>query len=156
MKKSQLDQDEYNPYFQSYIDQAVEEDLLTGLVIGKRTTVSFFKSIPEDKHEYRYAEHKWTIKELLLHLIDSERMFSYRSLAIARGDSQNSPGFNENTYVPNSNANKRDKESLLNEYSAVRNATISLYEGLTEDMLDRIGKANNSSITAKAIGFIIP
>lgn len=156
MKKSNLDPTEYHPYFQNYIDQNKEDDLLTGLIIGKRSMLKFFKSIPQEKHEYRYAEHKWTIKELLLHLIDSERMFAYRALAVARGDTQNLPGFNENAYVPNSNANNRTLKSLVNEYNVVRNATICLFEGLTEDMLERIGKANNSPISARAIGFIIP
>ena len=111
-------------------------------------SISFFK------HEFRYAEGKWTIKDIILHLIDAERIFAYRALRIARNDKTALPGFEENDYVVTANANNREYESLFTEYETVRNATISLFKTFTSEDFLRLGTASNNSISVRAIGYI--
>ncbi|MEZ4855970.1 MAG: DinB family protein [Gelidibacter sp.] len=146
---------EYNPYYQTYIDKANALAIPEGLSANSKSVVAFFESIPKDKLEYRYAEGKWTIKELLHHIIDTERIFAYRALRVARKDKTPLPGFDENEYVLPAKSNDRSIESLLNEYKAVRQATLALFETFTNEMLIEIGTASNSPISARAIGFII-
>ena len=112
-------------------------------------SISFFK------HEFRYAEGKWTIKDIILHLIDAERIFAYRALRIARNDKTALPGFEENDYVISANANEREFESLLKEYIIVREATISLFENLSETDLLKPGTASNASVSVRGIGYCI-
>ena len=112
-------------------------------------SISFFK------HEFRYAEGKWTIKDIILHLIDAERIFAYRALRIARNDKTALPGFEENDYVVAANANNRGYESLLAEYETVRNVSISLFETFTSEELLRLGTASNNSVSVRAIGYIM-
>lgn len=146
---------EYNPYYQTYIDKANALAIPEGLSANSKSVVAFFESIPKDKLEYRYAEGKWTIKELLHHIIDTERIFAYRALRVARKDKTPLPGFDENEYVLPAKSNDRSIESLLSEYKAVRQATLALFETFTNEMLIEIGTASNSPISARAIGFII-
>lgn len=146
---------EYNPYYQTYIDKANDLAIPEGLSANSKDVIAFFESIPKDKLEYRYAEGKWTIKELLHHIIDTERIFAYRALRVARKDKTPLPGFEENEYVQPAKSNDRSIESLLNEYKAVRQATLALFETFTNEMLIEIGTASNSPISARAIGFII-
>ena len=115
----------------------------------------FFKTIPVFKHEFQYALEKWTIKDIILHLIDAERIFTYRALRIARNDKTELPGFEENDYVVTANANNREYESLLAEYETVRNASISLFETFTSEDLFRLGTASNNSVSVRAIGYIL-
>lgn len=116
---------------------------------------SFFRSIPPEKENYRYAEGKWTPKDILLHLIDAERIFAYRALRIARNDKTALPGFEENDYVIEANAEERSMESLLEEYFDVRKATISLFLSFSADALKRLGEASGFSVSVRAIGYII-
>lgn len=145
---------EYNPYYQAYINKAQNVGLKEGLRKNFELVLEFLNAIPEDKLEYRYAEGKWTIKEVIQHLIDAERIFSYRALRIARQDQTPLPGFEENDYVPASFANNRSKEELLIDYKAVRQATVSLFDSFTNDMLLQVGTASNSPISVRALGFI--
>jgi uncharacterized damage-inducible protein DinB len=108
-----------------------------------------------DKFDYRYAEGKWTIKEIIQHIIDTERIFSYRALRISRNDKTPLPGFEENDYVDNTDANKRGLQELLTELSAVRHATLLLFKSFSEEQLARIGIASENEISVRAIGFII-
>jgi uncharacterized damage-inducible protein DinB len=117
--------------------------------------VSFISNIPIEKLEYRYAEGKWTIKDLLLHLIDAERIFAYRALRIGRGDKTPLAGFEENGYVINANANSRSEESLLKEFELVRKSTLELFKNFTDEQLAYLGTSSDSIISVRAIGFII-
>jgi len=150
-----LQVNEYASYQMNYIKLVSEYSILKGLVIQKEEMIHFFKTIPVFKQEYKYAESKWTIKDLILHLIDAERIFSYRALRIARNDKTALPGFEENDYVIAANANDRDFESLLNEYSIVREASISLFESFSESDLLKLGMASNASVSVRGIGFCI-
>ena len=146
---------EFAPYYENYIKLVPEQDIIKGLIKQKKEMLHFFKSIPVFKHEFQYAEGKWTIKDIILHLIDAERIFTYRALRIARNDKTELPGFEENDYVVTANANNREYESLLAEYETVRNASISLFETFTTDDLLRLGMASNNNVSARAIGYII-
>lgn len=150
-----LQPNEFAPHYENYIKLVPEQDIVKGLLKQKEEMLHFFKSIPLFKHEFSYAEGKWTIKDIILHLIDAERIFSYRALRIARNDKTPLPGFEENDYVPNANANEREYESLLAEYEIVRNASISLFETFTSEDLLRLGIASNKSVSVRAIGYIM-
>ena len=153
MKNLQLN--EFAPYYENYIKLVPEQDIIKGLTKQKGEMLHFFKSIPVFKHEFRYAEGKWTIKDIILHLIDAERIFAYRALRIARNDKTVLPGFEENDYVVAANANNREYENLLTEYEIVRNASISLFETFTSEDLLRLGTASNNSVSVRANGYIL-
>lgn len=102
----------------------------------------------------RYAPGKWTPKEVLLHLIDTERIFTYRALRFARGDAQSLPGFDENEFAANSEANDRPLSDLLTEYHAVRAATLALFGSFNAAQLDRVGLANGGATSVRALVFI--
>lgn len=155
MKSSQLQNNEFSSFYSSYIDEVNDENLIDALENGLSQLESFFSNIPFEKLEYRYLENKWTIKDILLHLIDAERIFSYRALRIGRGDVTPLPGFEENDYVPNAMANTRSLENLITEFKAVRNSTLLLFKNFTKEQLLNIGTASNNLISVRAIGFII-
>jgi len=148
---------EFKPYFAIYIEPAVARnlDIVPLLELGLKDTCDFFKGIPAQKELYAYAEQKWTIREILLHLIDTERIFSYRALRIARNDKTNLPGFDENDFARNSKANMRTLQELTEEFKAVRHATLSLFRRFDADDWSKTGMASNSEISVRAIGFIL-
>jgi len=154
MKVTDLTPEEYHSYFKPYIEKVGNKSLLKSLKKGRKKTVKFFKSIPKEKLEFRYSEGKWTIKEILLHIIDSERAFNYRALQFARSKDANLEGFDENEFVENSNANSRSIKSILKEYKIVRKSTIQLYKSFSNETLKRIGTANNTSLSVRAAGFL--
>ena len=155
MKIYDLSSNEYHSYFKTYLDKVNDLPLLDSLVNGKLETINFFKNIPTSKLEYRYEESKWTIKQILIHIIDTERVFNYRALQFARSDNANLEGFNENEFVRNADLNTRTIDSVLEEYSIVRDASIVLFKNFSEDSLKRIGKASNNSLSVRAAGFLI-
>ncbi|WP_431134314.1 DinB family protein [Psychroserpens mesophilus] len=155
MTKYQLNTNEYNPYFQTYIDKAGDLNVIEGLKQNGLTVMAFLEAIPEEKYDYAYAQGKWTIKELIQHVIDTERIFTFRALSFARKENTALSGFDENEYAKTSQANRRSKQSLLNEYKALRLASIALFESFTDDMMLQIGNASNSDISVRAIGFIL-
>ena len=112
-------------------------------------------SLPEKKLLYRYANGKWTIKETLVHIIDDERIYAYRALCFARNEKTALPGFEQDDYVNSSNANSRSIESILEEYEAVRKATIALFAGLDDSTWLREGVANNNKATVRALAYHI-
>lgn len=146
---------EYNTFYQPYINVCGNFELIEGLTKNLVNTTNLFKEIPANKHEYSYEEGKWTIKEILQHLIDSERIFAYRALRIAREDKTNIPGYEHNDYVPVSRANNRNYLDLIEEFKVLRASNICLFESFDEQMLLNIGTANNDSISVRAIGFIM-
>lgn len=155
MKISELKSTEYNPYYGTYIKLNEARPLQKGLSIGLSETLEFFASIPNDKLEYRYEEGKWTIKEICLHLIDTERVFAYRALRIARKDKTPLMGFDQDMFVELSQANHRSMDHLLKEYRSLRESTIDMFSGFSNDMLTYIGEASDSPLSPRAAGFII-
>jgi uncharacterized damage-inducible protein DinB len=141
-------------YFQQYIDQVPENDLLTAFKNQTAGIENFLSSITEEKSAHAYAEGKWSIKELLQHIIDAERIFNYRALCIARGEKISLPGFEENEYAANSYANDRKWEGLVKEFLSVRQGTEMLFKSFTEEALNNTGTSNNKPITPASLGFI--
>lgn len=146
---------EFGEYYLKYISLVEGTDILTELETSKDTFVEFLKSIPEDKWDYAYRWGKWTIKEVILHLIDTERVFAYRALRVGRKDSTSLPGFEQDDYVPASQAAHRTPASLIEEYAAVREASIQLFKNLPTAAFDEIGTASENPISPLASAFII-
>jgi hypothetical protein len=142
-------------YFQVYINQVEETELFAALNNQTAGISTFLNSITEEKSTYAYAAEKWTIKELLQHVIDTERIFSYRALCIARGEKIALPGFNENDYAANSFANERSWESLVNEFLLVRQSSQILFSSFSNTALETIGTAGSNSLSVRDIGFIL-
>lgn len=155
MTISDLNDTEYIPYFKGYIDNAKGLKLLPGLQSSFDEAMLFFQSIDEDKLSYRYAEGKWTIKEIICHLIDTERIFCYRALRFARQDKTVLSGFDENEYVEYSGADDRTINSLLEEYKSVRQASIALYNSFSQTTLLSKGVAGSGHVSVRALGFLI-
>ena len=155
MQSSDLPVSEYNPYYHTYIKALGDVQLLDSLEEGKNDFSSFMEEFPEEKLNYSYAEEKWTLAEVLMHIIDAERVFQYRALRFARNDNTPLAGFDQDVYVPESNASGKTKKGIQDEYQAVRNATISLFKSFDDSALKRIGFASDSPMSTRAIGFII-
>lgn len=145
----------YPTYLENYISQAPGSDLHEALPDSTQDLLKTLSSIPDDKGDFAYAEGKWSIKELLIHISDAERIFAYRLLRFARGDEQQPLPFEEDDYAKNCNANKRSLKSVTEELIAVRNATVALIESLQEEDLNKTGKTAIGSITVNALGFAI-
>ena len=142
-------------YYHKYINKVTEPDLLLALDEHVKSSYQFFASIPEDKWSYRYAEGKWSIYEMLQHLIDAERIFSYRALRIARKDKTPLPGFEENEYAKYSEADRRSKVDLLEEWHLVTRSSQKLFQSFSEEQLDQQGTASDVSIYVRGIGYIL-
>ena len=148
--------DEHAPYVESYIRLLPDDDLvLQHLQENLRTMRVFLRSLPEDKLLYRYAPNKWTIKEILLHLSDDERIYAYRALRFARNDKTELPGFDQDEYTHHSGANERSLEDLLDELATVRAATLSFYNGVPAEMLTCSGIADGNVMSVRAIAYHI-
>ncbi|MCB0756130.1 MAG: DinB family protein, partial [Flavobacteriales bacterium] len=145
----------YGEFYRNYIELVPNSDLIDGLKSSAAASLQFWNSIPEEKGNYRYAEGKWSIKELLQHIIDTERIFSYRALAIARGDQTALPGYDENTYAENCRPDARSLKEMVDELELVRKSTIALFKSFDESVLDHLGKASGSNLSVRAAGFII-
>lgn len=154
MKASDLKPNEYAEYYSQYIKQSGNANLLDVLKESAQALNSLFETISDEKMNYKYAEDKWTIKDILLHIIDAERVFAYRALRFARADKTNLPGFEHNDYVVVAKANGRSKASLLNEYNAQRESTIQLFSNFTDEMLMQIGVASGNPMSVRALGFV--
>jgi uncharacterized damage-inducible protein DinB len=141
-------------WFHGYINQVKESNLKDALSNQSAYLFKFLKKIPIAKHNYRYAKGKWTIKEVVQHLIDAERVFTYRAMCVARKEEQNLPGFDENIYADNSKAAKRNWNDMLDEFKALRKATELLYHSFDKAQLDTSGISNNNPIYVNAICFV--
>jgi len=155
MTALQINENEFSPWYKNYIRALGDVHLLDILKTSFEDSLATLKDLPEEKLLYRYQEGKWTIKELVQHIIDAERILSYRALRYSRNDATDLPGFDEDGYVDNSNGNERNFEDLLIEFSHLRAATISLFESFTPEMLEIKGSLSGSDMSVRALGFII-
>jgi uncharacterized damage-inducible protein DinB len=147
---------EYPSYASIYIDLVPDDgNLLTLLTENLEATKKLVRSISPEKLLFRYAVGKWTIKEVLVHIVDDERIYSYRALRFARNDKTQLPGFDQDRFSLNSNANERSMENIMDEYAAVRRATIALFSGFDDASLTRSGIADNKQATVRALGYHI-
>ncbi|HET8838147.1 MAG TPA: DinB family protein [Flavobacteriaceae bacterium] len=155
MEKS-LSPDEYPSFYEQYIERVQENYVVDALQRGKSEMMDFLQNIPNDKLNYRYAEGKWTPKQVLLHVSDTERIFSFRALFFGRAHEETElKGFDETIFAENSNADERSWEELVEDYISVRNATINLFKGFRESDLMKYGSVNHQKISVRAAGFII-
>jgi len=149
--------DQYNPYYDTYISLVPEgADPLAQLQHQPEQLRQLVGHLTDEQAQFAYAPSKWSIKEMLVHVLDTERIFAYRALRIARGDQQPLPGFEQNDYVPTSGANARPLESILNEYATVRAATLSLLDSFQPDAYDRMGTASGHPVSVRALAFMLP
>ncbi|MDH7448135.1 DinB family protein [Aquimarina sp. 2201CG14-23] len=156
MNITDLQSKEFDEYYKRYIDKLTPElDLRAGFEIGKKNVIQFFETIPNDKLEYRYESEKWNIKEILQHLIDTERIFMYRCFRIARNDKTSLAGFDQNIYITPSGANNKSIDSLINEFKTVRDGSISFLNSIHNNDLEYIGNANGGDMSARAAAFTI-
>ncbi len=141
-------------YFSNYINKVPEENVADAFAKQHAVVQDFFKTIPADKEDFAYAPGKWTLKEMLQHIVDTERIFAYRALCVARKETQSLPGFDENEYAKNSYGNRRNWQSLIQELIAVRQTTEILFNSFSEETLHQSGLSNNNPVTVNALGFI--
>jgi len=142
-------------FYHNYIDLVDGDDLNALFRRHVSEMQGFFEAIPDGKWDYRYAEGKWNIRELVQHIVDAERIFGYRALRFARKDQTPLAGFDENTFAAASNAGVRTKSDLMEELNAVTTATALLFKSFNGGMLDCEGVANGKSISVRAIGFVV-
>lgn len=146
--------EEYAPFYQAYVASVREGDVLTTLAQGADAASDLLRGVSEAQAEQAYAPGKWTLKEVVQHCTDAERIFAYRALRIGRGDTTDLPGWDEQAYAPASRANERSLPSLLDELRAARTATVSLLEGLPSDAWTQQGRANGMDVTVRGIAWI--
>lgn len=146
---------DFPTFYQGYVNNIESADILQTLRNQQKHTRTFFADVTEEQGNHAYADRKWTIKEVLGHVIDTERIFVFRALSFARGEEQSLPGFDENTYVPAGHFGHRTLKSLIDEYASVRQATLSFFENLREEDWSKTGIANNGNFTVNSLAYII-
>ncbi len=152
---SQPNEGEYTPYLGAYIAMVPGNDLIKYFETQQESVSSIAAALSEEKLNHRYADGKWSIKGVFSHLIDTERIFAYRALTIARADKNELPGFEESDYVEMANADTRTGADIIADYDASRRSTIELFKSFDATMLDRIGIANGTPRSARAMGYAI-
>lgn len=155
MKKSDIKSEEYKSYYDTYLKLVPDNTSLDSALESYFALIRFFEKLPEDKLLYRYQPEKWTPKQIFQHLIDTERVFSYRAMRFARNDFSELSGFDENEYAENCNANNRNLESLIEEYKHLRLSNISMYKSFTDETLKNKGQASGGYFSVRVIPFIL-
>lgn len=148
------DQSEFAPFYAGYVGKVPDSGPLP-LLQQQIGELERLRSLPEDKANHAYDTGKWTVKELIGHVADAERVFSYRLTRIARGDKTPMPGFDENAWARTAPHRKRPIAAVVDELIAIRRATVALVESLDESTMSNVGLANNNSISARAICWIM-
>lgn len=142
-------------FYQNYVRQVMHMDMQEALIATRTQMNDIIDNLPPEKEDFAYAPAKWTVKELLCHIIDAERIFVYRALCFSRNDKTNLPAFDENAYVPESNASLRTIQSIRQEMNNLRASTIDFFASCNEEMLGRSGTANNTRISVRALGYVV-
>ena len=146
---------EYPPFYNTYVSVVPEGDVLSILRDGGRELHDAIMAVPEQRGGFRYAEGKWSIREVVGHIIDAERIFSYRALRFARGDAAPLAGFDENDYVRAAGSDQRTLASLGQELGVVRESTLQLFQSLPADAWVRRGNASGKDISVRALAYVI-
>ncbi len=142
-------------FYSNYINKAKDENVVRAIEKSGKNFHKLLKNIPKKKIDHAYAEGKWTIREVVQHVIDAERVFAYRATAFARKDSTPLPSFDENLWAANSSGSNRGWKDLVNEFESLHESSVYLFESLSEDQLRSIGVASNKEVNVLALGFII-
>lgn len=148
-------QDEFAPYYEGYVNLVRDSNIIDKLVQQGQQIYALIQQLNQEQATFRYATNKWSVKEVLGHLIDTERVMSYRALCIARGEKAPLPGFNQDDYVTQANFDERSMQSFSSEYDTQRHSTISLFNSFTDEQLLRKGTANNATVSVRALIYII-
>jgi len=146
---------EYEAFYGAYVALVPEGDILATLATQNRETLALLRSIPEQKGAFRYAPEKWSIKELVGHLTDAERIFAYRALRFGRKDETPLAGFEEKDYVRNGSFGVYPLADLADEFESVRRSTLYLFKHISEEASSRTGKANDAQISVRALAYVI-
>lgn len=155
MKVTDLKTEEYAEFYSTYITKVPKDlDLIDAYLTNKALVLDFFKSISNEKASYRYGADKWSIKEVFQHIIDNERIFTYRSLRLARQDNTPLSGYDQNDYINPSNADKKHLKDLIKEYEVVRESSIIFFKSLKEEDLSFIGHVSGGLMSTRAAAFI--
>ena len=151
-----IPKNEYAPYFERYIKLVSKENktIIENLEKSQNDFDSLLRDLPKEKHDFTYAEGKWTLKELIQHIIDTERIFCYRALCFARNDKTSLPGFDQDIFADNDTANERNYYDLLEEMATLRKSSIQLYKSFSEEALLRIGVASDNKMSVRALGYL--
>ena len=143
------------PFYDSYVSRTAETGIVPAMKENLLAFEELFSGVDNAKAAYRYADGKWSIRELVGHLIDTERVFGYRAMSIARGEKKDLIGFDEDQYVSSSNAHERGIESLLEEFRAVRMSTIMLFQSFSDNHFNLLGSMNGDKASVQSIGRIV-
>lgn len=146
---------EYAPSYQTYVSHATEEEILPAMRSQIDALDVLLDRVPPERETFAYAEGKWTIRQIIGHLIDGERVFGYRALCIARGETQDLPGFDENEYMPNAPYEHVELEDLLSEFRLVRLSNVAMFRTLDETAWTRVGMANGTPVTVRALAYVM-
>jgi hypothetical protein len=146
---------EYASDYQRYIDLAIEDDVVAALDAQSHETATLLAGISEQQAAHRYEPDKWSVKQLVGHVIDGERIFAYRALRIARGDTTPLPGFDQDPYVANAASDDRPIADLAEEFAVLRKANVMMFRALPEEAWSRAGTASDNAITVRALAFIL-
>ncbi|MBZ9778210.1 DinB family protein [Psychroflexus sp. CAK8W] len=153
--KQDISNKEYKPYYDLYLNRVSSKTTLFEALEQQSELIDFFNAIPLNKHEFRYEPEKWTPKQILQHLIDTERIFVNRALRFAREDFTELPGYDENHYAEQCFSNQRSIKDLLEEYEVVRSSSIFLYKSFADQVLTNTGQASGGPFSVRVIPFIL-
>lgn len=146
---------DYFEYYNGYVSKVEGDDLLTALRQRRDLVADLYSSISEEQSRFRYAEGKWSIRELLGHLVDAERVMAFRALSFARGNAEAIPGMDQDEYMRHANFDERDLEDILKEFLLVRESNVVMFASLPAEAWDRRGVASGYEFTVRALGYII-
>jgi hypothetical protein len=146
---------EYNTYYQRYIDLATEDDIVGALDAQAHETAAVLGGLSEAQASHRYAPDKWSVKQVVGHIIDGERVFAYRVLSIGRGDTNALPGFEQEPWVVNGGADERSISDLAEELATVRKANVMMMRALSDEAWRRIGTASDNMVSPRALAYIM-
>lgn len=149
------DQNEYTPYYYQYIKLVPQNNILEYLNQQLDETIKLFTGVSEEKAMFRYAPDKWSVKEVLGHIMDGERIFAYRALCISRGEKNSLPGFEQNDYVANANFDELKLTDIMDEFVALRKSNLKMFGNFSEEMWTRRGIANKNEVTVRAVAYVL-
>ena len=152
--RSRPEATEFAPFYGRYVDAVPDGDIVAVLREGGRELAGVLAAIPASREGFRYAEGKWSVREVMGHLIDAERIFAYRALRIARGDTTPLASFDENAYVSASDSDSRTLRELAEELAVVRESTVRLFASLPEEAWGRLGVASEKQVSVRALAYI--
>ncbi|WP_440999491.1 DinB family protein [Fodinibius sp. SL11] len=147
--------DEYGDFYEGYINLVNEPNVIEALIRQGQKVYALIQQLTDEEAKYRYRDDKWSVQEIIGHLVDTERIMAYRALCISRGEQSPLPGYDHESYVEQGNFDQRSLQSLSTEYDALRNANISMFSSFTEEQISRKGTANGVPVSVRGLAFII-